>query len=88
MDSLIRFALGNRALVLVSALLLTAYGGWVGRSLPVDVFPDLSAPTVTIVTEAHGMTPVVPPVTRPWGQTVGWVRDAEGVLVEIASIME
>ena len=58
MDSLIRFALGNRALVLVSALLLTAYGGWVGRSLPVDVFPDLSAPTVTIVTEAHGMTPV------------------------------
>lgn len=58
MDALIRFALLNRALVLVAALLLTGYGGWVGRHLPVDVFPDLSAPTVTIVTEAHGMTPV------------------------------
>jgi len=58
MDALIRFALLNRALVLVTALLLTSYGGWVGRHLPVDVFPDLSAPTVTIVTEAHGMTPV------------------------------
>ena len=58
MDSLIRFALRNRAIVLVAGLLLTAYGVWVGRELPVDVFPDLSAPTVTIVTEAHGMTPI------------------------------
>lgn len=58
MDSLIRFALSNRSIVLVLAVLLTAYGAWVARNLPVDVFPDLSAPTVTVVTEAHGMTPV------------------------------
>ncbi len=57
MDFLIKSALRNRALVLVSALLLTAYGVWVAKNLPVDVFPDLSAPTVTIVTEAHGMAP-------------------------------
>ena len=58
MDALIRFSLRNRAIILVSALLLTGYGAWVGRHLPVDVFPDLSAPTVTVVTEAHGMTPI------------------------------
>jgi CzcA family heavy metal efflux pump len=58
MNALIRFSLSNRALVLVAALVLTLYGGWVAKNLPVDVFPDLSAPTVTVVTEAHGMTPI------------------------------
>ncbi len=36
---------------------------------------------------ANGMTAVVAPSTRPWGQTVGWVRDPEGILVELASPM-
>ncbi len=57
MDSLIRFSMRNRALVLVSALLLIGYGSYVSTRLPVDVFPDLTAPTVTILTEAHGMAP-------------------------------
>ena len=57
MDTLIRFSMRNRALVLVSAFLLVAYGVFVSTRLPVDVFPDLSAPTVTVVTEAHGMAP-------------------------------
>ncbi|MGB0579278.1 MAG: efflux RND transporter permease subunit [Limisphaerales bacterium] len=57
MDSLIRLSLRNRALVVAAAFLLTGYGAWVAKELPVDVFPDLSAPTVTVVTEAHGMTP-------------------------------
>jgi len=35
----------------------------------------------------HGMTAVVEPATKPWGQTVGWVRDAEGILIELASPM-
>lgn len=44
-------------MVVAAAILLTGYGVWVAKELPVDVFPDLSAPTVTVVTEAHGMTP-------------------------------
>ena len=54
MDSLIRFALNNRMVVCAAALFLMVYGLWVGTILPVDVFPDLSAPTVTVVTEAGG----------------------------------
>jgi len=36
----------------------------------------------------HGMTAVVEPATKPWGQVVGWVRDPEGILVELSSPME
>lgn len=36
---------------------------------------------------AAGMTAVVPPTEKPWGQTVGWVRDPEGILVELATPM-
>lgn len=57
MDFLIRWSLQNRALVLVSAVLLLFLGVYVGRQIPVDVFPDLTAPTVTVITEAHGMAP-------------------------------
>lgn len=35
----------------------------------------------------RGMRPVVEPLTKPWGQVVGWVTDANGILVEIASPM-
>jgi lactoylglutathione lyase len=35
----------------------------------------------------NGMTAVVEPTTKPWGQTVGWVRDPEGILIELASPM-
>jgi Cu/Ag efflux pump CusA len=57
MDKLIQWALGNRALVLVAALLLTVFGIHTATRMPVDVFPDLTAPTVTVITEAHGMSP-------------------------------
>ena len=40
------------------ALLLTAVGTHIARRMPVDVFPDLTAPTVTIITEGHGMAPM------------------------------
>ena len=36
---------------------------------------------------SHGMAEVVPPTRKPWGQTVAWVRDPEGVLVELATPM-
>ncbi len=38
-------------------MLLLAAGVWTARQMPVDVFPDLTAPTVTILTEGHGMAP-------------------------------
>ena len=57
MDKLIQWALSNRALVLLGALALTAFGLSTATRMPVDVFPDLTAPTVTILTEAHGMSP-------------------------------
>ena len=57
MDKLIQWSLANRAVVLVAALLLTVFGVHTATRMPVDVFPDLTAPTVTIITEAHGMAP-------------------------------
>jgi CzcA family heavy metal efflux pump len=56
-DALIRWSLRNRALVLVLAVLLVAFGSYTAIRMPVDVFPDLTAPTVTVITEAHGMAP-------------------------------
>ena len=57
MDLLIRWSLRNRAAVLAVALGLLLVGSWLTVRLPVDVFPDLTAPTVTVLTEAHGMAP-------------------------------
>jgi len=57
LDRLIRASLRHRVLVLAGAALLLAAGGiWIA-GLPVDIFPDLSAPTVTVITEAPGMAP-------------------------------
>jgi CzcA family heavy metal efflux pump len=57
MDFLIRWSLNNRALVLVIAALLLVSGVYTAVRMPVDVFPDLTAPTVTVITEARGMAP-------------------------------
>ncbi|MBU1100567.1 MAG: CusA/CzcA family heavy metal efflux RND transporter [Bacteroidetes bacterium] len=54
-DKLIQFSLQKRLIVLISAILLLILGTYITIDLPVDVFPDLTAPTVTIMTEAHGM---------------------------------
>ncbi len=55
LDRLIRWSLENRLLVLVAAVLGLVAGGYTVSNMPVDVFPDLTAPTVTVLTEAHGM---------------------------------
>ena len=54
-ERLIRFSLGHRWLVLVAAAGLLVVGVIRSASMPVDVFPDLTAPRVTIVTESTGM---------------------------------
>ncbi len=56
-NALIRWSLANRAAVLALAALLLVGGTWVASSLPVDVLPDVNAPTVTVLTETHGMAP-------------------------------
>src|SRR5688572_24755067 len=57
LNRLIRFALRHRLVVLVLAGLLLVFGSiWV-LYMPVDIFPDLTAPTVTVITEGPGMAP-------------------------------
>lgn len=57
LDKIILWSLKNRLIVLLLAAALTVYGGYVTAKMPVDVFPDLTAPTVTILTECHGLAP-------------------------------
>lgn len=57
MRRLIQWSIEHHWLVIVMSLLLLAAGVWTARDMPVDVFPDLTAPTVTVLTEGRGMAP-------------------------------
>jgi CzcA family heavy metal efflux pump len=57
MDGIIRWSIANRLFVLVAAAGVLVSGALGVREMPVDVFPDLTAPTVTVVSEAHGLAP-------------------------------
>ncbi|HET9196354.1 MAG TPA: efflux RND transporter permease subunit [Vicinamibacterales bacterium] len=57
MKRLIQWSIDHHWLVIGLSALLLAAGLWTARDMPVDVFPDLTAPTVTILAEGHGMAP-------------------------------
>jgi CzcA family heavy metal efflux pump len=57
LNGIIQWSIKNRLIVIIVAAALLIYGGVVATRAPVDVFPDLTAPTVTILTESHGMAP-------------------------------
>jgi CzcA family heavy metal efflux pump len=67
LNRLIAWSLANRAVVVSASLLLLVFGLQVGLRLPVEVLPDLTKPTVTILTEAPGLAPeeVETRVTQP-----------------------
>lgn len=57
LNQIIAFCLKNRLVVLAVTVVLVIYGGHQATQLPIDVFPNLNRPTVTIMTEAHGLAP-------------------------------
>jgi CzcA family heavy metal efflux pump len=93
-ESVIRWSLGNRLLVLAVAFALLVGGSWMAGRAPVDVFPDLTAPVVTIVSEAHGMPPedverlVTFPIETAMNGASGVrrVRSSTGVGIAVISV--
>jgi CzcA family heavy metal efflux pump len=91
MDRIIRWSIANRLFVVIASLVVVVYGAVTAARMPVDVFPDLTAPTVTIVTEAHGLAPqeVESLVTFPIESSVNGatgvrrVRSASGIGISI-----
>lgn len=55
LDRIIKFSLQNKLLILLGAAILLVTGVYTARNMDVDVFPDLTAPTVVVMTDAHGM---------------------------------
>ena len=60
LNKIIRYSLNNRLLILVASVLLLFAGLYTSMKMDVDVFPDLNAPTVVVMTEAPGMVGDLP----------------------------
>ena len=78
---LLENSLANRLLVLAVSVVLMAYGAFQAARLPVDVFPDLNKPTVTLMTEAGGMAPeeVEQLITFPLETTMNGLPGVSGI---------
>lgn len=57
LNKIIQYSLHNRLMIIVASALLLTAGIYTASKMEVDVFPDLTAPTVVVLTEAHGMAP-------------------------------
>ena len=57
MKRVVQWSIDHHWIVIGLSALLFVAGVWTARQMPIDVFPDLTAPTVTILTEGHGMAP-------------------------------
>jgi CzcA family heavy metal efflux pump len=55
LNNIIKFSLNNKYLILLCSLVLVVFGVRTASNMDVDVFPDLTAPTVVVMTDAHGM---------------------------------
>ncbi|KAB2927959.1 MAG: efflux RND transporter permease subunit [Dechloromonas sp.] len=78
---LLENSLANRLLVIIASLVLMAYGAFTLSRTPVDVFPDLNKPTVTIMTESGGMAAeeVEQLITFPLETTMNGLPGVESV---------
>lgn len=81
LNRIIHFALNNRLFIVVASVMLVVSGSFVASRMEVDVFPDLTAPTVVVLTEAHGMAPeeVEKLVTFPIETSVNGATDVRRV---------
>ena len=81
LNRIIRFSLDNRITIVVLSLVLLVAGSWTAANMEVDVFPDLNAPTVVVMTEAPGMAPeeVEKIVTFPLETAVNGATDVRRV---------
>lgn len=55
LNNIIKFSLNNKYLVILASVVLVVFGVRTATNMDVDVFPDLTAPTVVVMTDAHGM---------------------------------
>ena len=78
-------SLTNRLLVIIASVVLMAYGAFTLSRTPVDVFPDLNKPTVTIMTEAGGMAAeeVEQLITFPLETTMNGLPGVESVRLDV-----
>lgn len=81
LNKIIKFSLSNRLLVIFGSALLLLAGGYFTSRMEIDIFPELTAPTVVVMTEAHGMAPeeVEKLVTFPIETSVNGATDIRRV---------